>query len=280
MSTTDSGATFEFRTELDRLYQLLRWRAMSQAHEDPSRASWVPSEEAIAEQRKRTEKSAEAVFASGVDPGELYAVAAHGTTSGYAAEFLGQLSISCDDVVCVRGATEEIRRTVVSELFAILPLDPVTVPVSSVVGPPDGSALRSNGGTKLSSDGHQSTDSPPEQGSTDPADAAATIIARLVDADSGPRHPLIDFADVTQISPSVLWELELVELVLSEMNDTGLGGVFHLPAGDTHRDREFAPEALASYTIDLRSTDAGTEARVLGADAESLSENWWLLCEE
>lgn len=154
MSTIDGAETFEYRTELDRLYQLSRWRAMSQSPEEPSRTGWVPSEEAIVEQKKRTERAAEAAFDSGVDPGEICTAVTHGTTSEYVSEFLGQLSINCDDTVCVRGATEEIRQTVLSELFAMLPVDPVTVPVASVVGSPDGPELRLDGGAELSLDGH------------------------------------------------------------------------------------------------------------------------------
>lgn len=100
-----------------------------------------------------------------------------------------------------------------------------------------------------------------------------------MDADPEPRLSIIDLAGVTQIGPSVSWRYELIKLVLSGINDAGFGTVVHLPGVDALGDAEFDPEALASYTIDLRDTDFGTEARVLGADAESLSENWWLLCE-
>lgn len=279
MSTIDGAETFEYRTELDRLYQLSRWRAMSQSSEGVSRTGWVPSEATVIEQKKRTEKAAEAAFASGLDPGELCTAVAHGTTGEYVAEFLGQLSINRDDMVCVRGGTEEIRQTVLSELFGMLPVDPVTVRVSSVVGFRNETVPQPDGGAELSLYGHRNTDSPPEQGSIDPAEAAATVMALLVDADPEPRLPIIDFADIAQTSPSVSWGCELIELVLSGMNDTGFGGVIHLPGVDTLGDAEFDPETLASYTIDLRDTDAGTEARVLGADAESLSENWWLLRE-
>ena len=276
MSTTDGAETFEYRTELDRLYQLSRWRAVSKAPEEPQ-SGWIPSEEAIIKQKKLTDAAARTALDSGSDFGELCDSAVHGTTKGYVAEFLGQLYIDRSETVCVRGATDEIRQAVLSGLFAMMSVNSITVPASSVVGPTDNPTLQTDGGSELALDGSRSIDSTPIVGANAPAEAAATVFELLVDADLEKQHPIVDIADIAQFDTSVSWVHEFTKLVVSGMNATGFGGVIHLPDADELELPDL--ESLATYTIDLRETDGKIEARVLGADSESLSENWWLLHE-
>ena len=278
MSTTDDREVFEYRTELDRFYQLSRWRAMSRTAEKRTSAGWISSEEAIAEQQKRTDAAARTALESGSEFSELCDSAVHGTTKGYIAEFLGQVHIDRNKTVCIRGATSDIRRAVLSGLFAMMPVDPVTVPACSVVGPADDPTPRTDGGAELALDGSRSSDSTPIRANA-PAEAAAAVIELLVDSELEGQHPIVDIAGFARFDPPASWLCEFTESVVSGMNATGFDGVVHLPDADELELSDLDLESLATYTIDLRETEGKTEARVLGADAESLSENWWLLRE-
>lgn len=276
MSTTDGAETLEYRTELDRLYQLSRRRAASRVPEGTSSGGRVPSEEAIAEQKRQTDKLVRDALASEGDVYRLCASVVHETTRGYVEEFLAQSSIDRDDIVCVRGATDETHRMVLSELLSTLGSDPVTVPVSAAVGTAGASTLRSNGAVDPSPDGRRDAHSTPKKGVVDPAETAARIIAVLVDTDLETRHPIVDLSDVARSEPPAQ-RGRVVELVLSGMDDAGIGGVVRLPDVDALGADGLDHGVPATYTIDLRETDAGTEARMIGADSGSLSGDWWLL---
>ena len=278
MSTTNEAETLKYRAELDRLYQLSRRRAASQVPEGT-----VPAEEEIAEQKRRTDELARDALASEGDVRELCASVAHETTRGYTEtcgyveEFLAQSSIDHDDIVCVRGATGGTYRMLLYELLSALEADPVTVPVSAAVEAAGTPTVWSNGAGDPSPNGRRDA-STQEGGAVDPAETAARIIAVLVDMNLKARHPVVDLGDVAQAEPSVPLG-RVVELVLSGMREAGIGGVVRLPDSDALGADGLGHGASVTYTIDLRETDAGTEARMIGADSEGFSGDWWLLWE-
>lgn len=168
------------------------------------------------------------------------------------------------------------HRMLLSELLSALEADPVTVPVSAAVGTAGASMVRSNSAVGPSPDGRRDAHSTPKEGVPDPAETAARITTVLVDTDLETRHPVVDLGDVARSEPSVQWG-RVVELVISGMDEAGIGGVVRLPDVDALGADGLDHGAPATYTIDLRETDAGTEARIIGADSGPLSGDWWLL---
>jgi hypothetical protein len=280
MSSADDAVTFEYRTELDRFYQLSRWRAMSQTadgeHPEPE---WIPSDGDLMEQKERTETVARNALDSRADRGEVYTAAVHRTTKGHVAEFLGQLSIDRDDQVCVRGSTDEIRRVVLSGLCEMLSIEPVTIAASSLLDPVDKTTPRPDGGVASLSADRRADDVASVSIYSDPKRLAAILTERIVGINDLKRRPIVDFTRLTQFDVSEPWITECIRSLLSVLSRAGIGALVQLPGAGVLSSGECNAESIATHTIDLRSTNAGIEAKALGAESSALSENWWLLRE-
>jgi hypothetical protein len=159
----------------------------------------------------------------------------------------------------------------------MLSIEPVTISVSSLFDPVDKTTPRPDGGVTSLPSERRADDVTSVSCSSDPKRLAAILTERVAEVHDLKRRPIVDFTRLTQFNVSESWITECVESLLSVLSRAGIGALVQLPGVDVPNSGALNPESLATYTIDLRNTNAGIEARVLGADSAALSENWWLL---